>query len=278
MSRTDSGFSLVEMLVALAIVSVVLAGAGGLLAASRVFAQRQTGRVEAMQSLRATLDALARDLRLGGACLPGNGSFVALAGTDGGTADTVTTRAGRVRADLTCIRTALRADLSATDSVLAVDSADGFDGGSWVYLRHPGGAGEFFSLSGARTDPHELTKGGALVRDYPAGSGVYAVEERTYAIDASAPDLPVLTIATDGGAPEPFASGVERLDVQYRLARNCPSCDQVSLPADEAEWWLVTELDVSVGVRGRSTEPGGGWFRQQGRIHAKPRNLLPRAG
>ena len=266
------------MLVAVAIVSVVLAGAGGLLAASRAFTQRQTARAEVAQALRAALDALARDLRLGGACLPTTGTFVALAGTDAGTTDTVTTRAGRVRADLTCVRTALRADLTATAAVLSVDSADGFTAGSWVYLRHPAGTGEFIVLSGARLDTHELSKAGTLTRDYPAGSGVYAVEERTYAIDASASDAPILTVAVDGGAPMPFASGIEQLDIRYQLARHCPACDQVDLPADETEWRLVNELDVAVVARGRSPEQSGGWFRQQGRIHAKPRNLLPTQG
>jgi len=275
MSRTERGFSLIELLVTITLVSLVLGAAGGLVAVTRPSIEQENVRVETTQSLRATLDTLARDLRLGGACLPTNGTFVALSGTDAGVNDRIITRHGLVRSDLTCVRTALRTDLLANGTDLAVDSADGFAAGMWIYIRHPNGTGEFFSITGAQAAARTLQKSTTLSKDYPISSGVYAVDERTYATDTSDPTAPTFTVATNGGPALPFATGVEKLNIQYQLARNCPSCDVVDLPANDAEWALVTEIDVDVTVRSRVADARGQIFRRGGRIKAKPRNLLP---
>ena len=275
MSRTEAGFSLVELLVTIALISLVLGAAGGLVAVARPSIEQENVRIETAQSLRATLDTLARDLRLGGACLPTNGTFVALSGSDAGVTDSIVTRHGLVQSDLTCVRTALRADLLANGTDLAVDSAAGFAAGMWIYIRHPNGTGEFFSITGAQAGARTLQKSTKLSKDYPISSGVYAVDERTYATDTSDPTAPTFTVATNGGPALPFASGVEKLNIQYQLARNCPSCDVVDLPVDDGEWALVTEIDVDVTVRSRVADARGQFFRRTGRIKAKPRNLLP---
>ena len=275
MSHTEAGFSLVELLVTIALISLVLGAAGGLVAVARPSIEQENVRIETAQSLRATLDTLARDLRLGGACLPTNGSFVALSGSNTGVTDSIVTRHGLVQSDLTCVRTALRADLPAGGTDLAVDSAAGFAAGMWIYIRHPNGTGEFFSITGAQAAARTLQKGTALSKDYPISSGVYAVDERTYATDTSDPTAPTFTVATNGGPALPFASGVEALNIQYQLARNCPSCDIVDLPLNDAEWALVTEIDVDVTVRSHVADTSGQFFRRTGRIKAKPRNLLP---
>jgi len=275
MSRTEAGFSLVELLVTIALVSLVLGAAGGLVAVARPSIEQENLRIETAQSLRATLDTLARDLRLGGACLPTNGTFVALSGSDAGVNDRIVTRHGLVQSDLTCLRTALRTDLPANGTDLAVNSAAGFAAGMWIYIRHPNGTGEFFNITGAQAAAQTLQKSTALSKDYPISSGVYAIDERTYATDTSDPTLPTFTVATNGGPALPFASGVEELNIQYQLARNCPSCDVVDLPANDGEWMLVTEIDVDVTVRSRVADAQGHFFRRTGRIKAKPRNLLP---
>lgn len=272
-SRTERGFSLIEALVAITLVSVVLAAAGGMMATSRNFVQQQILRIETTQALRATLDTLARDLRLGGACLPTTGSFLALSGTDAGTADTVVTRHGLIKSDLSCVSTALKTGLKASDTQLTVDTIAGFAPGMLVYISS--GGGEFFTITGVQPSGSTLQKSTTLSTDYPIGSGVYAIDERRYAIDASNASMPVLTLTTNGGAPSAFASGVESVNVQYQLARNCPACDVVDLPANDDEWALVKQLYVTVGVRSRVQGSDGRYFRCSGQIKAKPRNLLP---
>ena len=274
-SPTERGFSLIEALVAITLVSLVLAAAGGMMAASRNFVQQQILRIETLQALRATLDTLARDLRLGGACLPMTGSFVALSGVDEAATDSLVTRHGLIQSDQSCIRTTLIADLKASDTQLKVDSIAAFAPGMRIYIRHPNGTGEFFALTGVQPSDQTLQKSTTLTTDYPSTSGIYAIDERSYAIDTSRPSLPVLTVATNGSAPVPFAAGVENVNVQYQLARNCPACDVVDLPANDAEWALVKQLYVSVTVRSRVKGSDGQYFRRSGEIKAKPRNLLP---
>jgi prepilin-type N-terminal cleavage/methylation domain-containing protein len=275
MSRTEAGLTLVELLVTMALISLVLGAAGGLVAVARPSIEQENVRIETTQALRATLDTLARDLRLGGACLPTNGAFVALSGSDAGVTDRIVTRHGLVQSDLTCVRTALRTDLLANGTDLAVDTAGGFAAGMWIYIRHPNGTGEFLTITGAQAAARTLQKSTTLSKDYPISSGVYAIDERTYATDTSDSTKPTFTVATNGGPALPFASGVEELDIQYQLARNCPACDVVDLPVNDGEWMLVTEIDVGVTVRSRVADAQGRFFRRTGRIKAKPRNLLP---
>jgi prepilin-type N-terminal cleavage/methylation domain-containing protein len=274
-SRGERGFSLVELLVATAIVSTVMAGAGGLFVASRNYMQDQTLLVETQQGLRSTLESMARDLRLGGACLPVTGDFVVLDGTDSATSDTITTRTGLVRPNLSCVSTALSADMAQTASTFTVGSSSGFTVGMRALIRHPNGSGESFTIT-AVPSATTIQKSGGWTQAYPASSGVYAVDERAYAIDTSNASLPVLTIAANGNSAVPFAYGVENLTVKYLLARNCPPCDIIDAPpAADDQWRMVNAIMITVTVRSRTTARNGQYIRLTGRISAKPRNLLP---
>ena len=274
-SPAERGFSLVELLVATTIVSIVMAAAGGLFVASRKFMQDQILLVETQQGLRSTLESMARDLRLGGACLPITGDFVVLDGTDSASTDTVTTRTGLVRPNLSCVSTALTADMTKTTTQLRVGSTDGFTVGMRALIRNPNGTGESFTIT-AVTPPTTLNTSTGWTQDYPASSGVFAVDERAYAVDTSNSSLPVLTVGANGSGPVPFAFGVENLTVRYRLARNCPPCDIIDAPAPtDDQWRVVNEILLTVTVRSRTKASNGQYVRLTGRISAKPRNLLP---
>jgi prepilin-type N-terminal cleavage/methylation domain-containing protein len=276
MSHAERGFSLVELLVATTIVSTVLAAAGGLFATSRKVMQDQILFAETQQGLRATLENMARDLRLGGACLPITGDFVVLDGTNSATSDTITTRTGLVRPNLSCISTTLSANMTTSSTTLTVGTTDGFTPGMRALIRHAGnGTGESFTIATV-TPPNTLTKTGTWTQAYPATSGVYAADERTYAIDASNSALPVLTVAANGSAALPFAYGVENLTIKYQLNRNCPPCDIIDAPAAaDVQWQLVNQILITVTERSRTTASNGQYIRLTGRISAKPRNLLP---
>ena len=147
-SHGERGFSLVELLVATAIVSSVMAAAGGLFAASRRFMQDQSLLVETQQGLRATLESMARDLRLGGACLPITGDFVVLDGTDSATTDSITTRTGLVRPSLSCVSSSLTSNLASTSNQIPVANSTGFTVGMRALIRHAtNGTGESFTVT-----------------------------------------------------------------------------------------------------------------------------------
>jgi hypothetical protein len=265
-------------MVATTVIGTLLAAAGVFFVSSRDSLQQGIVTVETAQALRATLDALQRDLRLSGACLSTIGTMVALDGTDSGTTDRIVTRTGIVSSNLTCVRTALSVPVSAGTGSLPVQSTTGFVSGMRVYVYNStSGGGEFFTVTQVQAGALTLQCDGTTAQDYPQYSGVYAIEERTYAIDTSNSALPILTLAVNNGRPQPFAAGVESFNVQYTLARNCPSCDVVDLPDDNAEWMLVNEVSVSVTARSRVPSRNGQYYRRTGAVTLKPRNLLPGA-
>jgi Tfp pilus assembly protein PilW len=269
---TERGFSLFELLMSAALGSIAA------IAVSQFFsmqARQQVGhgfRVELQQAVRSSLDTMTRDLRLAGACLPSDGDFVALAGTNGPAADSVTVRAGVVRADLSCVVTALSALTQAGQQTLTVTSAQGFAPNMRVYVRHPGGTGQFTTVNAAGGTAVTLTD--ATTMDYPVGSGLFAIDERRYAIDTSGA-VPTLTLTVDQGTPQAYAAGITDLQLRYVLAQNCPPCDVVDIPPDDETWRLVNEVLVT------STAETVGAARPEDQVtltetsRAKPRNLLP---
>jgi hypothetical protein len=261
----------VELLVSATLVAVASAAVAQFF---QIQARRQSGhvfRVELHQGLRSSLDAITRDLRLAGACMPSDGDFVAIAGTNS-TTDTVTIRAGKVRADMSCVQTALTSQAGSSQKNLVVGSPSGFTVNGLVYLRHPGGTGQFGFVSSITGNTVRLAANTNKI--YPVGSGLFAVDERRYSI-ITASGLPSLNLTIDQGTPQIFAAGMTDLQLRYILAQNCPPCDVVNLPSNAAQWRLVNQ--VTVTATGRTV----GAARTEDQVtltetsRAKPRNLLP---
>ncbi len=281
MSHAERGFSAVEMMAAVTVMGLALSVAGGFFVANRNALVDEMTRQETVQGLRATLDTLERDLRLGGACLPTTGNdFPPLAGSNAGTLDGVTTRTALVRSDLTCIQSTIQAanptpGISAGVTTLPLQSVDGFAVGQRAYIRGSTNSGEYFNITGVTASTNRLTIASGLGSAYLNGSGVWAVDERVYSIDPTtyAP-LTALTIAANGQPVVPFAYGVQSVNVRYQLISNCPTCDVVDLPS-ATQWALVNQLYVTVTMQSQSKLSNGQYFTSSGTVGIKPRNLLP---
>ncbi len=269
-----AGFSIVELLVGMALAIVAMAATSSLFLMARGFIQDQALEIETTHAARATLDTLARDLRLGGACLPVTGQFISLEGVNSSTLDEITTRTGITRGDLSCVRTATSDITPAEAGVIHVEDAAGFEPGMRAYIRHPNGTGEFFTVTTVNTDGDMIGRQATLLNDYPATSGVYAIDERRYRIDTSG-SKPVLTVQLGNAEPRPFATGIESLDIKYQLKRNCPPCDVVDLPNAD-EWAKVDQILLTVTARSAQTNRAGNPYRRTFSVGIKPRNLLPR--
>lgn len=272
------GASLMELLVAVAVTVTAVAVTTTLLSATRRTATSQELAVEATNNARAAIDVLVRDIRLAGACLPITGDFIALDGGDGGDEDEIWIRSGLVRPDLSCVRTATTADVSRSATALPVEVTDGFVAGIRAYIRAPAGFGEYFTVTSVDQANKRLGKSGAFDNSYPAGSGVYAIDERRYYLNHwAAPwgDTPELMMQVLPADPQPFAVGIERMDFQYQLRRNCPPCDVVALPSSEDEWRLVEQVILTVRARSDKERPEGGFHTRTMTVNIKPRNLLP---
>jgi hypothetical protein len=270
-----SGFSIVELLLSTALATMVLAATSSFYLAGRNTMRNDDLLLETSHAIRSTTDLLLRDLRLGGACLPVTGGFVSLAGVDNGTTDEIISRTGLTRTDLSCVRSATVGLALDGSTTLALENIDGFAAGTRAYVRHPNGSGEFFTVASVDATTKTLTSQTAVSTDYPATSGVYGIDERRFAIDTAA-NPPVLMVQLNDEPAQPFAIGIEKIDIQYQLKRNCPACDVVDLPADGNEWALVDQILLTVTARSDRTNASGTYYRKSVTVRAKPRNLLPK--
>lgn len=262
------------MLMGLAVVAT-----SGMFLASKQHMRMQSREIETTQAARAATDMIIRDLRLGGACLPVTGDFISLEGTNNAEQDQIVTRTGLTRPDLSCIRSAVPQNTTVTASggVVPVYNSEGFSAGMRAYIRSPLGSGEYFEISSV-ISPTELGKSTTLSQDYPQDSGVYAIDERRFFIQTwNSPrgPLPELLLQIGNQAAQSFAVGIEKLDIQYQLRRNCPPCDVIDIPADNAEWSVVEQVLLNVTARSELPDEQGNYYRRTITVGVKPRNLLP---
>jgi Tfp pilus assembly protein PilW len=230
-------------------------------------------QTETQQGLRALFEMVTQELRQAGACLPENGQFITLTGSDGGDQDNLTLRIGQTDPDtLVCIRAGTSTDVTSSDTLpLSEGEGDLFANVALVYVTPDGATGDFYQVVSTTSNSITIDQAG----DYPAGSGVYAVDERTYAVDTSGA-RPMLTVSIDGGSPYPLVDGVEKFNVQYLLGPCDGSgcADTVDEPADSDQWELVQELVLSATVRSSKEDRDGEYSWESGEITVKPRNLL----
>jgi hypothetical protein len=160
------------------------------------------------------------------------------------------------------------------ETVITVDQTDGFGMARMGYIRHIDGDGEFFTIADVDELASTITRGEPATRDFTVGSGVFAVDERTYDLDTTTVP-PQLTLEIDRGGVVPFAVGIGAFNVRYILARNCPPCDQVDMPVDDAEWRLVNEVAVTVTASTVNPIRSEDHYSETRTVTGKPRNLLP---
>lgn len=270
----DNGYSIVELVLSTALAMMALAATSSLFIAGRGTLRNEDVVLETAHAIRTTTDLLLRDLRLGGACLPVTGGFVALSGVNNGTTDEIVSRSGLTRADLSCVRSASVESTMEGASSIKLETADGFRPGVRAYVRHPNGTGEYFTVTSVDGATNTISSDVAFALAYPPTSGVYGIEERRYSVDLSA-DPPVLQMQINGQDALPFAIGIEKLDIKYQLKRNCPTCDVVDLPTDNNEWALVDQMLLTLTARSSRTSESGETYRKTMTVRVKPRNLLP---
>ncbi len=267
----STGFTSVELLAAISVAILGIALASGMVQAGKHHIYRQSTELEASQAARAAMDTVLRELRLGGACLPETGEFIALEAVDNGTTDEVTTRYGITStSDLSCVQTSLATIATAGGNSLSVVETTGYEQGHLVYLRHTDGSGEYHKIASLDGANQRISLASTLSKDFPATSGVYAIDERRFFIDASQPAAPLLMYQVDDNPAQPFALGVEALDLQYELSDG----SLLDQPAGEQQWRSIRQIHVSLTARSVETDDSGTPYRRSYRLAIKPRNLL----
>lgn len=267
----EDGFTFIEMLVALLLMASISAGLVSFFTTSSRTRTIADIRLETHHAVSATMDTLARDIRLAGTCFPPNGQFVSLGGVNNGTQDLITIRLGNTT-NQTCIESTLAAgaDARSGDNTLNLASAQGFTVNTAGYVTN-GSNGDFFKITAVAGTV--ITTDATWSRVYPAASSaVYAMQEHVYKVNTTIdPRGPVLTSQRDRGSEEVFADGITALNVRYRKIDN----SVVDLPANDAEWRLVKEVLLSVTARSLIPLPGGSFHQETASLTVKPRNLQP---
>lgn len=270
-STRQGGFSLVELLVAMVVASIVLAGALTITLSSREIYEADQGRTDVNQNLRIALDLVGVDLRQAGERLPAD--FPALEIIDGadGSPDTLVVRRNLLS---TVLPVCEQIDAGSTsDEVRVVDTGStppqGCDpvpddnGDGWpdnieawrTYRDAQGGSilayvynpvsrlGEFFLYDGeGATDDHfNRGDGGAWQNTYLVSEmcRVYLIEERTFGLDQ---DLLQYVPADDPTNPINLVDHMIDLQINAILA---DGSIQSSFSASDA-WDDLRAIEVTV--------------------------------
>jgi len=288
-NKAAVGHTLVELLVAIFISGVVMAMITSLMRTSVTTREKGGLETEAQQGLRSLISMVTQELRQAGACLSTTGPFIALAGTNNTDQDTLTLRMGKVNpTTLLCVVASANSAASGATSV-QVDEVSGFQVGDHLYIKESNATGTYNRVTAINTGTKTLTLSTGLASVLSAGAGVYAIEERTYAL-GTLNGRPVLTLAIDGGTAFPLVEGVEMFDVLYYLGPcglntngtlNCASA--IPAPAvGSAQWNLVQAVGIRAAVSAHKTDRQGNTYRAttdqagavNGYVIVKPRNFL----
>lgn len=196
--KSERGYSMVELLISVAVMSIVIGATLGSLSKGQVTSKNEQESTDMTQNARVAFDTITQDLRLAGSGLPRQYAIVAASATSltvRGNFSSTSTIAGTV---------------DATTGVLVVGSTKGFSAGQTVSLTDKGsGAIVLTTLSAVgattltvSTSATSLTPGTALESCGP-GTAIEPIERVTYRLDngaisrISAPELAPSSVKTD---------------------------------------------------------------------------------
>jgi prepilin-type N-terminal cleavage/methylation domain-containing protein len=262
----ERGFTLVELVVAAALGSLVLLMVFGTFFRSHDAARRVTGVVEARQGARAAIQLIERELRMAGS---GWGRLAVNGSNNGQPMTVVGVNPGPNAAVTGCdsisilggwdVMTTLRAAMPNPSAVLQCDSIAGFQDGDLCVITN-GMTAHLFQVTQVMTGAVSLQHNPSSPFNVPGGhsqwppSGygpgarVYRASWVTYAVDSVSFGRPSLVRREMGRAAQLAAYDVARFQVTYRLQDG----SQTRAPAD------LSLLDMVVpAVHTIARGPGG---------------------
>ncbi len=239
-TQRQCGTTFLEMLIAVLIMAIITAAIFQLYVVQHDSYLSQDDVANVQQNARASIDELARHIRMAGFDLPLGVAPVTAANTD---PDTITARYHHAGCE-----TQLASDMVAPSSQLTCsDDVSCFEVGQAVYVCDPdSGGGEWFKIGQLETSTKTLVPIAALSKGYRRGALVQATSEVKFYIDnASRPDHPCLMVKLVGQPPQTFAEDIEDLQLQYRMKNGL----LVDVPVVAAD---VREVLITVTGRSRN--------------------------
>jgi prepilin-type N-terminal cleavage/methylation domain-containing protein len=244
-ASADRGFTLVELMVTMTLLSVVLGAVLYAFFRSQASAHRTERVVEARQGSRAAVQLIERELRMVGSGwgrIPVYGSLngapltlYALDPAFGNAGDDSLILLGAWDANTT-----LRAPMVTTTVDMQCVSAQGFKPGDFALITN-GSTAHFFQVTGVVSPPGDLQHAASSIYNmagghsnwpaggYSTGARIYRVAWVTYSVDNSTFKTPCLMRTDQGFTPQVVATDVSAFHVWYRLMDNTMTRDPADL-------------------------------------------------
>jgi prepilin-type N-terminal cleavage/methylation domain-containing protein len=224
--RNDQGFTVLEILIAVAIGTIILLGLYALLETGQSTTSRGEQKLEIQQAARAGLDTMVRDLRMAGSGVPNPQDYAnPPAAFTAGTADSISFLADPLNAN-----TVLTANAPPGTTVISLDSTTSFAAGGTIYIFGNDGASPPANCWETRVIASKtgtsLTLDAGLSNSYIAGSQV--AQPRTYAYDLQGTTL--RRDAGDGNGAQPLAENISAMTIRYYDTADA-EISPLSLPA-----------------------------------------------
>ena len=212
------GFSLVELLVALVICSVIAAIIGGLVPPARAAFEQTPAALELQQRGRTAIDAIAQAVRSAG--IVGVVPPLVLSVPD--QSGERFTRLLAIARTLHAAEGILESDqqgpsgdlLLSQSSCPAVREVCGFSRGASAVIADGAGRFDLFSVTATNDGLNSLSSSVSFAQSYPAGSVVVEVDAYTFHLDAQPDGSKTLVRQTVAGAIQPIVDHVADLSFQ----------------------------------------------------------------
>lgn len=206
-----AGFSLMEVLISLALMSVVTLAVFKAYVNQHESYIQQEDVTEVQQGARASLDEMTRQVRMAGFGLPVGMASLVAANTN---PDTIT-----IRYQMTDCDTWLENTLgSVSGSIECGSSIACFSPGSWAFIFEPdSGGGEWFQVSAVDTINRILEHSGfPLAKLYLEDAVVLQMYQVKFYLQQDGDGVWQLIAELPGQAPLVYAENIEDLQLQYR--------------------------------------------------------------
>jgi Tfp pilus assembly protein PilW len=237
-----AGVSFLEIMIALGITSFVTAAIFRLYVTQHQHYMVQDDITEVQQNARASIDQLARTIRMAGYATPVGLTPIQAYNTNSDTIVLAYKEDG-------CEASTLINMPNATSPIICGSSVACFSAGQWVYIYHPdSGGSEWFQISSVDPGTNSIFHTSyPLSKAFPLGAIVATMKEVKFYVDTTTnPTNPALMVQNRGQAPIVFADNIVDLQFRYKM-KNGMTIDQPVIIEDVRE--------VLISLTGRSQNP-----------------------
>jgi prepilin-type N-terminal cleavage/methylation domain-containing protein len=244
--RREAGFTLLELLVGLALASIVVSAVAQFYITEHYNLTQQMDVADVQQNLRSALQEMTEQIRMAGYGLPRDMDPIVAVNANPDSILFYYRKSQTSHAELT-------QNMANTLDIIRCNGFDlsEFRDHSWAYIFDAAAkSGEFFYMSDVDNATKEIAHPlMPLSKSYPSGSEVIAVEILRYYLDRTDPAHPNLVRSRQGEGAVVFSEGIDSLQFRYQLTSGV----WTDAPAAGR---LVRAVRISVSALGKGDTDG----------------------